>query len=88
LWLVKTAGLEALTGTLYKVCGNLIVRNERGKESTALQLKQSHSEQFKSSLKGYVKAYNKEYGTTLSVAFPTPFTITIRERRKSARSAS
>jgi hypothetical protein len=83
---MSTAGLEALTGVLYKVCGDLISQSKAGDGVSSLVVKQSHSDRFKDSLRGYVKGYNKEYGTQLSVSFPSPFQIQLRERRKSARS--
>jgi hypothetical protein len=84
---MATAGLGALTGILEVVCGDLVV-NSRSKDGiTSLQMKMSHSEQFKKDVKAYVKRYNKLHGTGITIAFPKPFLVRVQERKRSARAA-
>lgn len=69
-----------------KACGDLIVTSREVDEHTVMRVRQSHSPAFKTSVRDYVKAYNRAHRTQVSVAFPSPFTMTLRVVKRTARS--
>jgi hypothetical protein len=60
-------------------CGDLVTSTRQVEKQVTLSVRQSHSQQFKDAVRGYVKAYNQQNGTKVSVAFPAPFAIRLRE---------
>lgn len=74
-------GLDTMNGFLLKVLGPLVHQVRRDQDGGIwYQFCQNPDEQLKSSMRQYLKDYNKEHGTRLSVAFPKKFRLRLRER--------
>lgn len=80
-------GLELLTGTLLKICGDLVAATHREELGLLVKMKISHSDTFRSTLKDYVKNYNATNKTSLSVSFPKPFIVRLRAAERTAATA-
>jgi len=67
------------------MCGDFIVASQEVDGVTRCQVRLSHSAAFKDTLHAYVRSYNKEHGTKITVGFPKPFEFRLREQRKKTR---
>lgn len=83
---MTTAGLDALKGILTNACGDLVTSSQQAEGLVVLRVRQSHSDSFKAAVHGYVKGYNKTHGTKISASFPKPFSVHLREHKKTSRS--
>ncbi len=83
---MSTHGLDALKGILMRVCGDLIISSQQQEGYALMRVRQSHSDGFKQAVHGFVAAWNKTHKTSISVGFPKPFSISLRESKKTARS--
>lgn len=77
----------SLKGILLRVCGDLVAASHDLEGAARLSVKQSHSESFKAAVRSYVRAYNKHHGAAVTVSFPKPFVVLLRDRPKTARPA-
>jgi hypothetical protein len=79
-------GLEAMTGFLLKVLGDVVHQTARDREGAMwFQFRQDPSPDLKTNMHRYLKDYNNEHKTKFSVSFPKPFRMQLREGRRSKR---
>lgn len=80
---MDTAGLEDLTGSLFRWCGDIARGHQQLEHCTNIYMTINHSSQFKEALKRYVAYYNQDRGTKITISFPKPNVIRLRAAQKS-----
>lgn len=72
--------LAAITSTVSKALGDLVLQSATNTEGVWFKLKRSMVPDLKSAIQGYIKANNNFHRTRFQAHFPKPFVFRISER--------
>lgn len=81
-------GLSAMSGLFLTWMGSAVSDSRSDKQGAMwFKLAAPPGDHFRQAAKKYLKEHNKAHGTSLSIAFPNPYRMVLKESRSSGKAS-